>query len=302
MEPVNRQPSSPLLPGFAGAIDTLLSRRTSDGGFAEIPDGDYRPDATAWVILCLESFRTHPGIVAGARAKLAAAQLPNGSIPLAPDYPEAFWPTAAAVMALQGAPHYSTAHGRAVDFLLATTGHHSPKDPESPVGHDSSIPGWPWINQTHPWVEPTALSIRALSLAGKTTHERVQFGVRLLLDRQLPGGGWNYGNTTVFEKILRPMPVSTGMALWSLAGLTERKTVAASIDMLKQQAFGLRTPLSLGWALHGLAAWEVAPREADTMITDCLQRQGRYSFYGTSQLGVLLTAAVSLKEAKVSHA
>lgn len=301
MEPVNHQPTSPLLPGLAGAIDTLLSRRTSDGGFAEIPGGDYRPDATAWVILCLESFQTHPEIVAGARAKLATAQLPNGSIPLAPDYPEAFWPTAPAAMALHGDPQFSGIHDKAIDFLLATSGQQILKDSDSPIGHDSTIPGWSWIDQTHSWIEPTAMAIRALTMAGKTENERVRDGIRLLLDRQLPSGGWNCGATTIYGKVLNSTPTSTGLALWSLTGLTDQKQVDNSLNLLQQQLTRLNTPLSLGWALLGLTAWNVASPKAGDLIAGCLQRQGRYSAYGTSQLSVLLTAAKSSKPAGSGH-
>ncbi|MCM2265001.1 MAG: terpene cyclase/mutase family protein, partial [Desulfuromonadales bacterium] len=237
---MDRHPSAPSSASIAGAIDTLLSRRMPDGGFAEIPGGDSRPDATAWATLCLESFRTHPEIVAGAREKLATAQLPNGSIPLAPDYPEAFWPTAAAAMALHGDLRFSAAHDKAIDFLLATSGRQIVKKPDSPTGHDSSIPGWSWIDQTHSWVEPTAMAIRALTLVGKSNHERVRSGVSLLLDRQLPGGGWNYGNTTVYGKTLNAMPASTGTALWSLTGLTQPEQVAFSLDLLQQQLPQLR--------------------------------------------------------------
>lgn len=264
-----------------------------DGGFAETPGGDSRPDATAWAALCLEAFQSHPEIADGARARLAAGQLPNGSIPLSPDYPEAFWPTAAAAIALNGHSRFSVIHDKTIAFLLEATGLAAVKDPDAPLGHDSTIPGWSWIDQTHSWVEPTAMAMRALSQAGKSAHERVRSGTRLLLDRQLPGGGWNYGNTTVYGKTLNAMPASTGMALWSLAGMVGREQVAASIDLLLHQLPTLRTPLSLGWALHGLSAWEAGLRDADTLIVNCLERRDRHGVYGTSQLGILLLAAAS---------
>jgi hypothetical protein len=290
------------MPYQANAIAALAGRSLPGGGFPEMIGGDYRPDATAWAILCLESFHCHAGMVADARSKLVENQQPDGRIPLAPDHPEACWPTAVAAMALQGPAYSSAAHDKAVTFLLTTAGQHSSKDPESPVGHDSSIPGWPWIEQTHSWVEPTAMAIRALVLSGKSSHPRVQAGVRLLLDRQLPDGGWNYGNTTIFGKTLNPMPVSTGMALWTLAGQTEREKIATSLALLERQLAGLNTPLSLGWVLLGLAAWNGDTRQADALAASCLQRQDRYGAYGTSQLGVLLTATASLPAAGGSHA
>jgi hypothetical protein len=34
------------------------------------------------------------------------------------------------------------------------------------AGYDASIAGWPWVPETHSWVEPTALSILVLRRAG----------------------------------------------------------------------------------------------------------------------------------------
>jgi hypothetical protein len=75
---------------------------------------------------------------------------------------------------------------------------------------------------THSWIEPTALGVIALKAAGHERHERVQEAIRMILDRQLPHGGWNYGNTFVFGRELRPMPESSGAALAGLAGQVER--------------------------------------------------------------------------------
>ena len=287
---------------YSVQIDSLLNRRLPDGGFSEVAGGDYRPEATAWAVICLESFRIHSEIVTAARAKLVASQLPDGSIPLATDYPQAFWPTATAAIALGGVPQYSQAHDRAIAFLLTSCGVQIPKTADSVTGHDSFIPGWPWIDKTHSWVVPTAMAIRALTLAGKAAHQRVQSGVNLLLDRQLPNGGWNYGNTTVFGKTLSDMPASTGVALWALSGLTEPAKIVPSLDLLARQLSRLRTPLSLGWALLGLAAWGVDLQNSDDLITDCLQRQGKYGAYVTSQLGTLLAAVPQEKNARGSHA
>ena len=44
---------------------------------------------------------------------------------------------------------------------------------------------------------------------------RIREAVRLLWDRQLPHGGWNYGNTVVLKQELRPHLLPTGLArIW----------------------------------------------------------------------------------------
>jgi hypothetical protein len=131
-----------------------------------------------------------------------------------------------------------------------------------------------------------------LDAAGIHDHPRNKEAVRLLLNRQLPHGGWNYGNTTILGRELHPMPESTGAALAGLAGRVGVGEVARSLEYLKGEVDRLRTPLSLGWALLGLAAWDRWPANGEALITDCLAAQSRYGAYDTSQLCVLMMAAV----------
>jgi len=272
------------------SLNALLERRLPDGGFCERPGGDYRSDATSWAILCLKRFHLHPEVVSSARSKLCKTQLPDGSIPLTPDYPKSYWPTAAASLALAGISELSFCHTRAVQFLLTESGESLPKEPDSPLGHDTTIQGWSWVQNTHSWVEPTAMAVRALTSAGEVHHERVRQGIRLLLDRQLPDGGWNYGNTMVYGKALNAMPAASGVALWALAGLVDRKQISLSLNQLAEQLPRILTPYSFGWALHGLTAWGIEIPKREEMIATSLQRQGRYGTYGTSQLCILLSA------------
>jgi hypothetical protein len=114
----------------------------------------------------------------------------------------------------------------------------------------------------------------------------------MILDRQLPHGGWNYGNTTVFGRELHPMPESTGAALAGLAGQAEHGAVARSLDYLQGEVDRLRTPVSLGWALLGLAAWDLSPSNGAALVERCLANQARYGEYDTSALSLLLLAAL----------
>ena len=64
----------------------------------------------------------------------------------------------------------------------------STKDADKIVGHDPRLVGWPWVDGTHSWLEPTALAILALCRAGLADHPRVNAGIELILDRALDGG------------------------------------------------------------------------------------------------------------------
>jgi hypothetical protein len=186
---------------------------------------------------------------------------------------------------------------------LSTTGKHWEKRPDEIAQHNTDLKGWPWIAATHSWTEPTALSVIALSVAGYQAHSRVKEAVHMLMDRQLPHGGWNYGNTSVFGQELRPAPESTGAALHALTGHVTRQDVQRSLDYLGKEVTRLHTPISLGWSLLGMNSWGVSPPNAPTLIAGCLEKQERYGAYDTTSLCLLVLPLVSpaglLRSAKV---
>ena len=275
-------------PQFTTFLQHLIARAVAGGGFTDRPGGHYRPDATAWAVLTLSRKGTRGDLLDPARSRLTQDQGEDGRISISFDHPEAFWPTPMAVLAWQGSPAHREAQERAVQFLLLTTGRHWQKDSASPLGHNPALKGWPWIGDTHSWIEPTVLSILALDACGYGDHARVREAVQLLMDRQLPHGGWNYGNTTVFGQELHPAPESTGAALHALAGRVPRKLVQGSLDYLNRQIGKLRTPIALGWSLLGLRSWGMLPAEAPQLVVNCFARQERYGAYETTALCVLL--------------
>ena len=270
----------------------LESRSLPEGGFPARGGERFRSDATAWAILALSRLVSGHPLLGPARDRLTTAQDPDGRVSMSREHEEAYWPTALSVLAWYGSQVHEPHGNRGVQFLLKTTGQHRSKNPDDPVGHDPSIPGWPWIDGTHSWIEPTALGILALQMTGHGQHDRVREGIRMMLDRQLPHGGWNYGNTTVYGRELHPMPESTGAALAGLAGQAEQGTVALSLDYLQGEVDRLRTPISLGWGLLGLAAWDRWPSNGAALVERCLGNQARYGEYDTSALCLLLLAAV----------
>lgn len=271
-------------------IDEIWKRSLPEGGFASRKGGEYRLDATAWAIMALRMGGVEPQRLLAAMHRLGESQMKDGRLALSNEHPDVYWPTPLAIFAWHRNPEFTPGTLRAVSFLLKTTGTHFKRDPNSPGGHDTSIRGWGWTEETHSWVEPTSLSIVALRLAGHKDHERVSEGARLLLDRQLSRGGWNYGNTTVFGTELASMPESTGLALSALPGLTAKETVSHSIAMMKESVRSLKTPLSLGWAILGLSAWGERPSDANSLIDRCLRRQDRYGAYDTCMVGLMLVA------------
>jgi len=274
-------------------VNQLKDRGLPDGGFSPHPRGRYRADATGWAILALAGDPSSRDLLSRARSRLAADQLPDGRVCISPDHPEAAWPTSLAVFAWHQSPGHRENQVRAADFLLASSGRHWPRTADGPSAHDTDIKGWPWIAGTHSWAEPTALAMLALKIAGYGGHQRVQEATRLLLDRQLPQGGWNYGNALVFDQELRPMPLSTGLVLNGLKDQTSQAAIQRSLTYLHSRVPSLPTPHSLGWGLLGLGAWRARPESSPNLIDACLKNQARYGGYDTTSLSLLLVALKS---------
>jgi hypothetical protein len=274
---------------FDLCIQQIEERRLSSGGFSENLHGLYRPDSTAWAVLALAMKEGHASSVDSGRKTLATNQLKDGRVAF-PAAQEVFWPTAITVLAWHGASQYNESKNRALHFLLKTTGTHFPADPKRVVAHDTSIKGWPWVGATHSFVDPTAMTLLALDITGQSDNPRFREAINMLMNRQLPHGGWNYGNTLVYGKELHPFVDTTGIALAALAGHIEREKISGSLRYLQAQAEQARTPLSLAWALFGLGAWEEFPAAGLEWIDETLRKQTKYGPYGTSLLSILALA------------
>jgi len=102
----------------------LLARVRTEGGFSQQRGEPYRTDATAWAIITLSSIDADMTCIQPAMTRLTADQHEDGSISIAPDHPEAFWPTPLAVLAWSCSPVDSEPRRGAIGFLLRTTGKH----------------------------------------------------------------------------------------------------------------------------------------------------------------------------------
>jgi hypothetical protein len=149
-------------------------------------------------------------------------------------------------------PPWSLNIRRAVDWLLRTAGNKLPPRGE---GHDTTLVGWPWVEATHSWIEPTALAVLALKATNHGSHPRTREAVRLLIDRLLPDGGCNYGNTVVLGQQLVPHVQPTGLVMLALAGERDSSgRIAKSMEYLGRTLDEQTAPSSLAYGLMGLAA------------------------------------------------
>lgn len=198
---------------------------------------------------------------------LARIQAADGSVGVREGEPTPGWPTSLAVLAWQtvGDEQYKQEVGTAVTWILAARGETMPRSNE--FGHDTQIAGWSYADQTHSWIEPTALHVAALKAAGQAAHARTRDGVRMLIDRQLPSGGCNYGNTMVLGQMLRPHVQPTGIALLALAGEQDASgRIAKSVAWLQRSLGPQTTAASLAWGLLGLRTHGVEIAKADEWL------------------------------------
>ena len=103
-------------------LTALRCEQLNDGGFRTREGEGSRPDATAWAILACQASGVKTADLHPARARLAAAQQPDGRVSVSGDHPESYWPTSLAILAWHQAPEFRAAQIRAVHFLLKSAG------------------------------------------------------------------------------------------------------------------------------------------------------------------------------------
>jgi hypothetical protein len=215
---------------------------------------------------------------------LGEMQQANGEVAIRAGEQTPGWPTSLAISAwcavgdaLRGVAEGHRGNSlqenidKAVSWLLANRG--QAVEQSNYFGHNTQLIGWAYAEQTHSWVEPTAFAVLALKAAGKGDVPPAREGVAVLIDRQLPDGGLNYGNTEVLGQFLRPHLEPTGIGLIALAGETDASgRVAKSIEWLGRSMGPATTPLSLAWALMGLRAQGVTLPQADDWLSSAAAR------------------------------
>jgi hypothetical protein len=287
---------------WTGSAQTeLLRLRDRTGAWGYRNDRSPSVEPTALACLGLWSCRSHSppearrGAIQRGADWLQTLQKSDGSLGIAASLPSPCWATPHAILLWNALEVHAPARRRAAAWLLEQKGNPIAIDAAyigCVVGHDMTLVGWPWIEGTHSWLEPTAMAILALDREGLAYHPRVTEGIRVVLNRALSQGGWNYGNTSVFGRQLRPQPGPTGLALLALAAQASKlrpRSVDPAIAYLLRTLPDVRAPISLAWGVLGLRAWNASPAAAADWLSES------YSLYTgrrdvTTGLSLLLLA------------
>ena len=240
------------------AIPEILRHSCANSAWNYTEGGPSSAEPAAWASLALACEGELSSAVLPARW-LQDIQASDGSVGVTASQQRPAWPTSLAVIAwtyldsLGQAVRFQHSTERAIQWCLSTQGKTAER--QSEIGHDPSLRGWAWADGTHSWLEPTAMFVMALKAAGYHDHPRTREAVRLLVDRMLPEGGCNYGNTMVLGQTLLPHVQPTGLVLMALAGedINDQR-VNKSIELLERSIDAEASVASLCYAVIGLRA------------------------------------------------
>lgn len=232
--------------------DRLVRAQHSDGGWPYFARGDSALEPTATAVAALYGHGQHADAVRRGIDFIAAQTARDGALRPQPTQRES-----TALAALAGTVLVRCGGDRRVAERIADT----LRDwsvrtllDQDVFGNDTSLRGFPWTPDTFSWVEPTAYGVLLFEALGRSAEPRIEECRRLLVDRAIPGGGWNYGNPKVFGTVLEPDPHTTAVALLALLDDPTRPAVREAVDYLRRQTPHVPSALTLGWMLMARAA------------------------------------------------
>ncbi len=240
---------------FGHKVLSLLETlpRGEEGGIAYHQGGPSSVEATALAWLAAFAHGCQDRL-AGELDWMSACQRADGRTPLFMDFPEeGGWATAPATFVFARAGLGSCAE-RGLSFLAERRSLTFPPASDGEVPLDTTIPGWPWRQGAFGWVEPTAWAVLAFEAGGQGDHPRAVEGRRLLLDRSIAQGGWNYGNREAFDQELVPFWDTTALAILALTSAAQDARFIRGLDFLARDLDSMASPYSLALSVLALEA------------------------------------------------
>lgn len=263
------------------AIDFIKANQNPDGGWGYYPQRESLTEPTAFCLLSLYSSGENRHVSSGL-SFLKSCQSDSGAVGIDKCDQEGNWMAYAALLAF----HMFEAEAeknRLIDWALDFQDASSRLSKEyikairRKLRFDPSIRGWPWTTRTTAWVEPTSLFIIALTRSGiPKDHDRIRSGVKLLLDRKIKNGGWNFGNPYDNARYLEPgaLPTSLAVLALHLAGHPgSGSAVRQGLQILSRSLENDMSVASLIWALLALKALTPDSLDAGRAAARLMDRQ-----------------------------
>ncbi|MHB8094868.1 MAG: hypothetical protein ACYDH0_07990 [Candidatus Aminicenantales bacterium] len=239
--------------GIGVFAEKLLSLVLPDGGLPYYRGGESSAEPTILAALALNAAAAKEERLKPLLACLRGLQNPDGSVGIGSRYrDQGLWLTAPAAIVFRRFGLEDNLR-KAIDFLLATKSVTLANNPR--FKQDNTLLGWPWVRGTFGWVEPTAWAVLGLVLSGNGAHPRANEGRRLIWDREIGSGGWNYGSPELDDTELLPFWDTTGLALVALREGTEPAKVRKSLDLLEKNRGKIESLRGLAWVVLALEAY-----------------------------------------------
>lgn len=159
------------------------------------------------------------------------------------------------------------------DALVHILGHRGTGG-ETAGSFDGDLPGWPWVEGTFSWVEPTAWALLSLRRCQPDAHAAIEGAEALLADRQCSDGGWNAGTPDILGQPLFGYAYLTGLVLTALP--PGHESVAAGLAFLTAGSEG-ESPLNLAWSTLARAAHGGDPLPSALALAARADGDGGYS-------------------------
>jgi len=236
------------------SLDLLRSTVQDDGGWPYYASGGSAVEPTAMAVAALHAHQSDaPRVEAGLRFILAMQQ-PDGSLLPQAGQSQGTGLGMAAGIVLAAHPASRAAADRVADHALSWKPETAPRTED--ISNDGSLIGFSWIPGVFSWVEPTAYGVLLMERTGRGDHPRTVEARRVLRDRAVPAGGWNYGNSIVLGSALEAVVMPTALVLLALGSDRKGREVTGGVKYLEQEAAagGGHSPLSLGWMNLALRA------------------------------------------------
>jgi hypothetical protein len=284
-------------------LDVLIASRNPDGSWGYLPGKAGRLEPTSWAMLALLDCGVPRRDVdqAAAVAVLSRWQRPGGLLADVPHVSPNLAFNGLAALALRRMRELEPAalfgHERVeADLLGGITATKGIRTAMSDVmRQDNRLQGWPWIDATFSWVEPTAWCLLALKRARRDMgsvrlEARIDEADRLLIDRCCKAGGWNYGNSNVFEQDLHPYAPTTAVALMALQDRRNALEVTRSLEWMTANATQEISGMALSLALLTAVVYRRLAEPIEQLLCDDVLQTGLLGNLATvSMAAVALT-------------
>jgi hypothetical protein len=249
------------------AASLLSNSQNPDGGWGAVAGKSSNTEATALALAALQSLERASDGSAVRKAKRWLVERQNTDGSAGAKGPS--WSTALAMIALSESADQQERVVKAGDWALGQEGSkpgllanwiRALSFQKKVVHLNEDLIGWSWTAGTFSWVEPTSYFLVALKkikgrLSDKALHERCEQGELMIYDRMCEGGGWNYGNASVYGDGLWPYPDVTAIALIALQDRREQKENQLSLRTLGDLAKSTDSGLALGWSVICLSVY-----------------------------------------------